>query len=98
VEVAAASLIGQPVDEVTQQLQLLGLTVRVQRHRSDRQSGTVLAVMPAGKVRKASTIVVTVASMLDQMPGHHHHHRDGGGGQTSPAGGTVAGTATPSGG
>jgi len=95
VEVAAASLIGQPVDEVTQQLQLLGLTVRVQRHRSDKESGTVLAVVPAGKVRKASTIVVTVASMLDQMPGHHHHHRDGGG-QTSPAGGTVAGTATPS--
>ena len=98
VEVAAASLIGQPVDQVTQQLQLLGLTVHVQRHRSDQESGTVLAVMPAGKVRKASTIVVTVAFMLDQNPGHdHHHHRDGGGGQTSPAGGTVAGTAAPTG-
>jgi eukaryotic-like serine/threonine-protein kinase len=98
VEVAAASLIGQPVDQVTQRLQLLGLTVRVQRHRSDQESGTVLAVMPAGQVRKASTIVVTVAFMLDQNPGHHHHHRDGGGGQTSPAGGTVAGAAAPTGG
>jgi hypothetical protein len=97
VEVAAASLIGQPVDQVTQQLQLLGLTVRVQRHRSNQESGIVLAVVPAGKVRKASTIVVTVASMLDQGPGHdHHHHRNGGGGQTAPAGGTVAGTAAPS--
>jgi eukaryotic-like serine/threonine-protein kinase len=99
VEVAASSLVGQPVDQVRQQLQQLGLTVRVQRHRSGQESGTVLAVMPVGKVRKASTIVVTVALMLDQAPGHdHHHHRDGGGGQTSPAGGTVAGTAAPSGG
>jgi eukaryotic-like serine/threonine-protein kinase len=88
VEVAAASLIGEPVDQVRQQLQMLGLSVRVQRHLSHKETGTVLAVMPNGKVRPASTIVVTVAFMLAQDGNHHHHHHDGG--QASPAGGTVA--------
>jgi eukaryotic-like serine/threonine-protein kinase len=104
VEVAAASLVGEPVQQVRQQLQLLGLSVRVQRHRSDKETGTVLAVMPNGKVRPASIIVVTVAFMLAQdnnNPGHHHHHHgDGGGGQGFTAdGGTVANTAArPAGG
>jgi serine/threonine-protein kinase len=102
VEVAAASLIGEPVQQVRQQLQLLGLSVRVQRHLSHKDTGTVLAVMPNGKVRPASTIVVTVAFMLAQdnnNPGHHHHHGDGGG-QGFPAdGGTVANvSARPAGG
>ena len=101
VEVMAASLVGEPLDQVRQQLQLLGLSVRVQRHRSHRETGTVLAVQPNGKVRPASTIVVTVAFMLaqDNNPDHHHHHGDGGGGQGSPAGGTVANVAArPTGG
>ncbi len=101
VEVMAASLVGEPLDQVRQQLQLLGLSVRVQRHRSHRVTGTVLAVQPNGKVRAASTIVVTVAFMLaqDNNPGHHHHHGDGGGGQGSPPGGAVANVAArPSGG
>jgi beta-lactam-binding protein with PASTA domain len=104
VEVAAASLVGEPVQQVRQQLQLLGLSVRVQRHRSDKETGTVLAVMPNGKVRPASIIVVTIAFMLAQdnnNPGHHHHHHgDGGGGQGFTAdGGTVANTtARPAGG
>jgi serine/threonine-protein kinase len=101
VEVMAASLVGEPLDQVRQQLQLLGLSVRVQRHRSHRETGTVLAVQPNGKVRPASTIVVTVAFMLaqDNNPDHHHHHGDGGGGQGSPAGGAVAnGAARPTGG
>ena len=91
----AASLVGEPLGQVRQQLQLLGLSVRVKRHRSHQETGTVLAVMPNGKVRPASTIVVTVAFMLaqDNYPGHHHHHGDGGGGQGSPAGGTVANVA-----
>jgi hypothetical protein len=96
-----ASLVGEPLDQVRQQLQLLGLSVRVQRHRSHRQTGTVLAVQPNGKVRPASTIVVTVAFMLaqDNNPDHHHHHGDGGGGQGFPASGTVANvTARPTGG
>jgi eukaryotic-like serine/threonine-protein kinase len=100
VEVMAASLVGEPLGQVRQQLQLLGLSVRVQRHRSHRETGTVLAVQPNGKVRPASTIVVTVAFMLaqDNNPGHHHHHGDGGG-QGSPAAGTVASVAArPSGG
>jgi len=103
VEVAEASLVGEPVQQVRQQLQLLGLSVRVQRHPSHKETGTVLAVMPNGKVRPASTIVVTVAFMLaqDNNPGHHHHHHgDGGGGQGFTAdGGTVANIAArPAGG
>ena len=98
VDVTAGALIGEPLDRVRQELQLLGLTVRVQRDPSDRESGTVLAVQPSGKVRPASTILVTVATMFPQNngpgPGHHHHHNGGGGGsgagQVSPAGGTVA--------
>ncbi len=100
VEVMAASLIGEPLGQVRQQLQLLGLSIRVQHHRSHQETGTVLAVQPNGKVRPASTIVVTVAFMLaqDNNPGHHHHHGDGGG-QGSQAAGTLAGVAArPSGG
>jgi len=51
VEVTAASLIGEPVDLVRERLQLLGLAVRVQRHLSRRETGTVLAVEPSGKVK-----------------------------------------------
>jgi serine/threonine-protein kinase len=100
VEVTAASLIGEPLGQVRQQLQMLGLSIRVQKHRSHRETGTVLAVMPNGKVRPASIIVVTVALMLDQGDNrHHHHHHGDGGGQTSPAAGTVANVAArPSGG
>jgi len=97
VEVMEASLVGEPLDQVRQQLQLLGLSVRVHRHLSHQHTGTVLAVQPNGKVRPATTIVVTVAFMLAQDGDHHHHHGDGGG--TSPAGGTVANVAArPSGG
>jgi eukaryotic-like serine/threonine-protein kinase len=91
VEVTAASLIGEPVDLVRERLQLLGLAVRVQRHLSRRETGTVLAVEPSGKVRPASTILVTVAFMLDQRSGHDHDHH-GDGGRTSPVIGTVADT------
>jgi hypothetical protein len=98
VEVTAASLIGEPLGQVRQQLQMLGLSVRVQKHRSHQETGTVLAVMPNGKVRPASTIVVTVALMLDQGDNRHHHHHGDGGGQTSPAAGTVANVAARPGG
>ena len=101
VEVMAASLVGEPLDRVRQQLQLLGLSIRVHRHHSHQETGTVLAVQPNGKVRPASIIVVTVAFMFaqDNNPDHHHHHGDGGGGQDSPAGGTVANVAArPNGG
>ena len=52
-------------------------------------------MQPSGKVRPASTILVTVARMLAQHDNdhhHHHHHHHGGGGDggTSPAVGTVA--------
>ena len=98
VEVAAASLIGEPLGQVRQQLQMLGLSVRVQKHRSHQETGTVLAVTPTGKVRPASTIVVTVALMRDQGDNRHHHHHGDGGGQTSPAGATVASVAARPGG
>ena len=101
VEVMAASLVGEPLDQVRQQLQLLGLSIRVHRHLSHQETGTVLAVQPNGKVRPASIIVVTVAFMLarDNNPDHHHHHGDGGGGQGFPPGGTVANVAArPNGG
>jgi hypothetical protein len=101
VEVAAASLVGEPLDQVRQQLQVLGLSIRVHRHLSHQETGTVLDVQPNGKVRPSSIIVVTVAFMLarDNNPDHHHHHGDGGGGQDFPAGGTVANVAArPSGG
>jgi eukaryotic-like serine/threonine-protein kinase len=100
VEVMEASLIGEPLGQVRQQLQQLGLSVQVQRHRSHQETGTVLEVQPNGKVRPASTIVVTVSFMLaqDNNPDHHHHHGDGGGQGFSP-GGTVANIAArPSGG
>jgi len=83
VDVTAASLIGQPLGQVRQQLQLLGLVVQVHRNPSDQETGTVLAVMPSGKVRKASVVVVTVAVMpFQDGRDHHHHHGDGSGGQT----------------
>ena len=94
VDVAAATLIGQPLDQVRQQLQLLGLIVQVHRNPSHKETGTVLAVMPNGKVRKASVIVVTVAIMQSQDGhGHGHHHGDGdgdgNGGQTVMSTGAV---------
>jgi eukaryotic-like serine/threonine-protein kinase len=98
VDVTADALIGEPLDQVRQELQLLGLTVRVQRDPSDQETGTVVAVQPSGRVRPASTILVTVATMFPQDngpgPGHHHHHNGGGGGggsagQVSRAAGTV---------
>ena len=91
VEVTADTLIGQPLGQVRQQLQLLGLVVQVHRNPSHQDAGTVLAVMPSGKVRKASVIVVTVAVMQSQ-DGHghgHHHHGDGNGGQTVMSTGAV---------
>ncbi len=95
VNVTAGSLIGLPLDQVRQELRLLGLTVRVQLDPSRRQrTGTVLAVQPSGQVRPASTILVTVATMLPQDnnpgPGRHHHRNGDGGGQGGSVGGTVA--------
>jgi eukaryotic-like serine/threonine-protein kinase len=92
VEVTAGTLIGQPLGQVRQQLQLLGLIVQVHRNPSHQDAGTVLEVKPSGQVRKASVVVVTVAVMQSQ-DGHdhgHHHHGDGNGGQTVMSTGAVA--------
>jgi hypothetical protein len=99
VEVTAGSLIGRPLELVRERLMVLGLAVRVRRHFSRRETGTVLAVEPTGKVRPASTILVTVAFMLDQRRRHdqRHHHWNGGGWTFQPAG-TMASSAHRSGG
>jgi len=98
VEVTADSLIGRPLDLVRERLMLLGLAVRVQRHFSRQETGTVLAVEPTGKVRRASTILVTVAFMLDQRRRHdQRHHRWDGGGWTSQPAGTMSNNARRSG-
>jgi eukaryotic-like serine/threonine-protein kinase len=90
VEVTAATLVGEPVEQVRERLQLLGLVVQVQHNPSHQETGTVLAVTPSGKVRKASVIVVTVAVMQFQDGhDHHHHHGDGNGGQTVMSTGVV---------
>ena len=91
VEVTAATLVGQPLEQVRQQLQLLGLVVQVQHNPSHQETGTVLAVVPSGKVRKASVVVVTVAVMQFQDGHNHHHHQGvGSGGQTVMSTGAVA--------
>jgi eukaryotic-like serine/threonine-protein kinase len=94
VDVTAATLIGEPLGQVRQQLQLLGLVVQVQRNPSHQETGTVLAVMPSGQVRKASVVVVTVAVMPFQ-DGHnhgHHHHVDVGGQTVMSTGAAAAGS------
>src|SRR5262249_47031862 len=88
VEVTADSLIGRPLDLVRERLMLLGLAVRVQRHFSRQETGTVLAVEPTGKVRRASTIRGTGAFRPAQRGRHAQRHPrwDGGGGTPQPAG------------
>jgi eukaryotic-like serine/threonine-protein kinase len=80
VDVMAASLVGEPVDQVRRQLRLLGLDVRVRQIVSDQETGTVVAVSPSGPVNPASTIVVSVAvapAQGGQDGGHHHQHGHG---------------------
>ncbi len=89
VELAAGTLIGQPLSVARQRLDRLGLAMRVQWQRADAGPGTVLAVAPSGPVRAGSTVVVTVAG-----PGHGHRHsrgdRGGGGGGGDGNGGNGA--------
>jgi hypothetical protein len=66
-----ADLVGQSFTDVVQQLQGLGLKVKVNFVPSDHDDGTVVSVAPAGPVAQGTTIRVTVAS--------HHHHDNGNG-------------------
>lgn len=75
IEVNAAALTGQPVAVVRARLQQLGLTVRVQWRPSHQQAGTVLSVLPAGRVPPGSTVVMTAAF----RPGQGNDHAGGNG-------------------
>jgi eukaryotic-like serine/threonine-protein kinase len=68
-----ADLVGQSYTDAVQQLQDLGLKVKVAYVPSDKDHGTVLSVSPAGPVALGTTVTVTVASR------HHHDNGDGNG-------------------
>jgi serine/threonine-protein kinase len=73
-----ADLAGQPYRDVVQQLQGMGLKVKLKYAPSDQDHGTVVSVSPVGPVALGSTVMVTVAAR------HHHDGGDGngnGGGQ-----------------
>jgi eukaryotic-like serine/threonine-protein kinase len=77
VELAAGTLIGQPLSVVRPRLFQLGLTMQVRWQQSDSEPGTVLAIEPSGPVRAGSTVVVTVAA--GQGSGYGQDHGNGGG-------------------
>ena len=85
VELAAGRLIGQPLSVARQQLDQLGLAMRVRWQQSDSQPGTVLAVEPSGPVPAGSTVVVTVAA--GHGDGHDHGGGNGNGGDGEGNGG-----------
>jgi eukaryotic-like serine/threonine-protein kinase len=87
VELAAGTLIGQPLSVARQRLDRLGLHLRVQWQHSDTEPGTVLAVAPSGLVRAGSTVVVTAAA----GQAHGHGDGDGGGGGDGGNGGGQGG-------
>jgi len=62
VTVSDASLAGKPAAEVVRYLRRHGLVVRVHWQASDQEpAGTVLAVLPAGRVPVGTQVAVTVA-------------------------------------
>jgi len=71
------NLVGQPYKDVVQQLQGMGLKVKLKFAPSDQDHGTVTSVSPAGPVAPGTTITVTVAE---------HHHHDGGDGNGNGGG------------
>jgi hypothetical protein len=78
VEIGGA-MVGQPVSVVTQRLRQLGLRIRIAWLPSPHQDpGTVLSIVPAGRVPVGTKVVVTGAT---QPPGqaHRHGHGDGNG-------------------
>jgi serine/threonine-protein kinase len=67
VTVQGAALIGLPVSVIAQQLRQLGLVVDVQwQPTSLEPAGTVIAVLPAGKVAVGSIVTVTGALLPTQ--------------------------------
>jgi serine/threonine-protein kinase len=79
------SLAGQQVGAVSRQLRQLGMVVRVRWRPSGEQApGTVLSVLPNGRVRAGSLVVVTGAL---QVPGNGHDHANNHGGDTGPGNG-----------
>ena len=81
------SLAGQRVSAVQRQLRQLGLVVRVLWRPSGEQApGTVLSVLPSGRMRAGSLVIVTGAL---QVPGNGHGQGkgQGHGGDTGPGNG-----------
>jgi hypothetical protein len=85
VELAAGTLIGQPLSAVRQRLFQLGLAMQVRWQQADSEPGTVLAVQPSGPVPAGSTVVVTVAA--SHGPGQDHGNGGGSGGGDGNGGG-----------
>ncbi len=74
VNVDAAALIGQPVGQVRGQLGQLGLVIQVLWRPSHQQPpGTVVSVVPGGRVQAGSVVVVTGVV----WPGHSKHDHGG---------------------
>ena len=73
-----ADLAGQPYKDVVQQLQGMGLKVKLKYVPSEQDHGTVVSVSPPGPVALGTTVTVTVASHHDHGGGDGNGH---GGGQ-----------------
>ncbi|MFF0990237.1 CHAT domain-containing protein [Kocuria nitroreducens] len=74
VEVDAAAYRDRPTDEVVQELQDLGLGVRLRGESHGRAEGTVLALDPTGRVERGSVITVVQSTgprglAEDDLPG-----------------------------
>jgi hypothetical protein len=72
VTVDSGALIGQPVGEVEDTLQGLGLRPQVSfvtRGDQSQDPGTVVSIQPSGQVTVGSTVIVTAIQQ--------HHHGDG---------------------
>jgi eukaryotic-like serine/threonine-protein kinase len=86
VTVQSSALIGLPVTVVARQLRQLGLPVEVRwRPTGVEPAGTVVSVLPAGKVAAGSIVVVTGA--LQPQPVGDNGGHDGGGHDGGSGGG-----------
>src|SRR5699024_3318260 len=62
VEVTASDYVGRDLDEVTDELEELGFTVKTKERDDSESYGTVIALNPTGKVEEGSEITVTFSN------------------------------------
>ena len=62
VEVTASDYVGRDLDEVTDELEELGFTVKAKERDDSESYGTVIALNPTGKVEEGSEITVTFSN------------------------------------